>query len=49
MVVPGEMILMINDPILGVVATPSTKTLFPLTAKEYVVPDSVTAEPAWIV
>jgi hypothetical protein len=49
MVVPGEMILMINEPMLGVVATPSINTLFPLGAKEYVVPDSVTAEPAWIV
>jgi hypothetical protein len=49
MVVPGEMILMINDPIFGVVAAPSTNTLFPLGAREYVVPDSVTAEPGRIV
>jgi hypothetical protein len=38
-----------NDPILGVVKTPLTKIFPPDVASEYVVPDSVAAEPGLIV
>jgi hypothetical protein len=38
-----------NDPILGVVRTPLTKIFPPEDASEYVVPDSVAAEPGLIV
>jgi len=38
-----------NDPIFGVVGTPLTKILPPDDASEYVVPDSVAADPGLIV